>query len=69
MQEEKMKERLIRDGLDDVLERAMQEQELEQELEGEHLQKELEDEIAALRKQGYTNDEIIKALQEQSSRL
>ncbi len=62
MQEEKMKERLIRDGLDDVLERAMQ----EQELVGEYLQKELEDLIAALRKQGYTNDEIVKVLQEQS---
>jgi hypothetical protein len=58
MQEEKMKDRLIRDGLDDVLERAMQ----EQELVGEYLQKELEDVIAALHKQGYTNDEIIKAL-------
>ena len=66
MQEEKVRERLIRDGLDDVLERAMQEQELEQELDGEYRQKELEDVIAALHKQGYTNDEIIKALQEQS---
>ena len=57
-----MRERLIRDGLDDLLERVMQ----EQELLGEYRQKELEDVVAALRKQGYTNEEIIKALQEQS---
>ena len=61
MQEEKIRERLIRDGLDDLLERVMQ----EQELLGEYRQKELEDVVAALRKQGYTNEEIIKALQEQ----